>query len=202
MEIITCEQGTEEWFAARRGIPTASEFNTVMAKGKGNSPSKTRQTYLLKLVGERLTGESQDGFSNKHTERGHLLEPEAADLYSFMTGNECELVGFIKSGEKGCSPDRLIGDDGLLEIKTKLPHLQLSVLESGVVPSEHIKQIQGQIWIAEREWCDFISYWPKLPPFIKRVYRDDKLIKELDDAVNKFIEEMLSLEAKYSYKGE
>lgn len=194
MEIITCEQGTEDWFRARLGIPTASEFSTVMAKGKGSADSKTRKTYMLKLIGERMTGEPTESYTNVHMERGKVMEEEARNFYAFQTDNEPELVGFIRNGEKGCSPDSLIGPNGLLEIKTKLPHLQLAVLLAGELPSEHKAQVQGQIWIAEREWCDFVSYWPSLPLFVTRVYRDEEYIKELSAEVDKFLSEMNDLQ--------
>jgi len=193
VEIIDCEQNSEEWLRARMGIPTASEFATVMAKGKGSSPSKTRRTYMLKLLGERMTGEPAENFSNRHTDRGHEMEPEARDAYAFMTDNDPTQVGFMRNGEKGASPDSLVGDSGLLEIKTKLPHLQLGVLDCGEVPAEHIPQTQGQIWVAEREWCDFASYWPGLPLFVKRVYRDEVYIKKLDAAIVQFLDEMNEL---------
>lgn len=194
MEIITCEQGTEDWFRARLGIPTASEFSTVMAKGKGSADSKTRKTYMLKLIGERMTGEPTESYTNVHMERGKVMEEVARNFYAFQTDNEPELVGFIRNGEKGCSPDSLIGPNGLLEIKTKLPHLQLAVLLAGELPSEHKAQVQGQIWIAEREWCDFVSYWPGLPLFVTRVHRDDGYIKELSAEVDKFLSEMNDLQ--------
>lgn len=194
MEIITCEQGTEDWFRARLGIPTASEFSTVMAKGKGSADSKTRKTYMLKLIGERMTGEPTESYTNVHMERGKVMEEEARNFYAFQTDNEPELVGFIRNGEKGCSPDSLIDTNGLLEIKTKLPHLQLAVLLAGELPSEHKAQVQGQIWIAEREWCDFVSYWPSLPLFVTRVYRDEEYIKELSAEVEKFLSEMNDLQ--------
>lgn len=194
MEIITCDQGTPEWFAARLGIPTASEFSTVIAKGKGSADSKTRKTYMLKLIGERMTGEPTEGYSNIHMERGKVMEEEARNFYAFQTDNEPELVGFIRNGEKGCSPDSLIGSDGLLEVKTKLPHLQLAVLLSDQLPAEHKAQVQGQIWVAEREWCDFCSYWPGLPLFVTRVHRDEEYIKVLSDEVDKFLSEMNDLQ--------
>lgn len=194
IQIITCDQNSPEWFTARLGIPTASEFATVMAKGKGSADSKTRKTYMLKLIGERLTGEPTESYSNAHMERGKVMEEEARNAYAFQTDNEPELVGFIRNGEKGASPDSLIGTDGLLEIKTKLPHLQLAVLLANELPAEHKAQVQGQIWVAEREWCDFCSYWPGLPVFITRVYRDDAYIKELSDGVDKFLSEMNDLQ--------
>lgn len=183
MKVFNCIQGEPEWFAARLGIPTASCFEDVMAGGKGI----TRRKYMLKLVGEKLTGEVADGFSNQHTERGKALEPEARELYQLQTGNICETVGFIRADyDAGASPDSLIGNDGLLEIKTKLPHLQLEYLLSEKSPTEHMKQIQGQIMIAEREWCDFVSFWPGLPLFVKRVYRDQRMCDEIRFAINEF----------------
>lgn len=197
MDIFNCEQNSEEWIRARLGIPTASQFSTVMAKGRGGKgESKTRMTYMLKLIGERMTGEPADNFTNAHMERGHEMEPLARDKYSFISGNEPKFVGFIRNGNKGASPDALIGEDGLLEIKTKLPHLHLATVLADQVPPEHIPQVQGQICVAEREWCDFVSYWPKLPIFIKRVYRDDDYIKKLEQAVDMFSEEMAVLMQK------
>lgn len=191
-------QGTPEWFAVRRGLPTASCFSTIMAKGKGGAESKTRQTYLYKLAGERITGDPMDGFTNHHMERGHEMEPQAREMYAFLNDVIPEQVGFITSGAKGCSPDSLIGNDGMLEIKTKLPHLMLAVHESGGFPSEHRAQCQGQLWVAEREWIDLICYWPKMPPYIVRATRDEEFIKQLSDAVDQFNEELEAVVAKYS----
>lgn len=196
MVILDVEQGSPEWFACRLGIPTSSEFATVLAKGKNGGESKTRRTYMLKLIGERLTGEAQESYTNAHMERGKIMEEEARNAYAFLTDNEPSRVGFIRNGGKGCSPDSLIGNDGLLEIKTKLPHLQLEVLLGREMPPEHTAQVQGEIWTSEREWCDFTSYWPKLPLFVKRIYRDDVYIKTLDKAVEIFLNELTDLQAK------
>jgi hypothetical protein len=182
MEVFTCEQGTLEWFAARMGIPTASMFGTVCAKGEG----KTRATYMHKLAGEILTGEPMDSISNAHMERGHAMEPDARNLYAMMHDADPELVGFIRDGRAGASPDALIGADGLLEIKTKLPHLQIEAILADKLPAAHRKQVQGQLWIAAREWCDFVSYWPGLPLFVVREYRDEKLIAEIAAEVDHF----------------
>lgn len=190
MQIFNCEQGSAEWFACRAGIPTASQFATIMAKGRGGGESKTRRTYMLKLAGEILTGEPMDNFSNHHMERGHEMEPEARNYYAFMQDAEPELVGFIRNGDCGASPDSLIGTNGLLEIKTKLPHLLLDVLLTDEFPPEHKAQGQGQLWVAEREWLDLVCYWPKMPKFIKRAYRDEQYIKELASAVDQFNSEL------------
>lgn len=192
-------QGTPEWFAVRRGIPTSSQFATIMAKGKkAGEPSKTRKTYLYKLAGERLTGEPMDSFTNGHMGRGHTMEPEARQFYAFMQDAEPQLVGFITSGPKGCSPDSLIGNDGMLEIKTKLPHLMLEAHERGEFPPEHRAQCQGQLWIAEREWVDLICYWPRMKPLIVRAYRDEGYIAELAAEVDRFNDELDALVAKYA----
>lgn len=194
--IFNCEQGTPEWFAARAGIPTASEFDTVMAKGKGGGESKTRRTYMLKLIGERLTGQPMYSYSNDHMERGKVMEAEARQLYSMVSDLEPVQVGFLRRGDAGASPDSLVGNDGMLEIKTKLPHLQLDCILYDELPAEHRAQCQGQLWIAEREWVDFVSYWPGLPLFAKRVFRDEPYIARLAEAVRVFNAEMEETIAK------
>lgn len=198
IQIHEMAQGTAEWFAVRRGLPTASMFGTIMAKGKGGAESKTRQTYMYKLAGEILTGDPMDNFSNHHMERGHEMEPAARQFYAFMQDVEPQQIGFITNGAKGCSPDSLVGDSGMLEIKTKLPHLMLAVLEADDFPSEHRAQCQGQLWVAEREWVDLVCYWPKMPPFIKRAYRDEAEIAKLSAAVDQFNDELATLVAKYT----
>ena len=197
MEIIDCEQGSQEWLQARLGIPTASMYATVMAKGKGTAPSLTRTTYLYKLLGERITGDPAENYQNHHMERGHEMEVDARNMYAFMNDVDPVLVGFIRNVKTGASPDALIGENGLLEIKTKLPHLLLPHLLSGSVPPEHKAQVHGQIWIAEREWCDFVAYWPNIRPLIIRVYRDDDYIRNMAHEVEMFNEELDALEQKY-----
>lgn len=198
IEVHTMQQGTPEWFSVRRGLPTASQFATIMAKGRGGGESKTRQTYLYKLAGEILTGQPMDNFSNHHMERGHEMEPEARQFYAFLQDAEPEQVGFITNGPKGCSPDSLIGSDGMLEIKTKLPHLLIGCHEAGGFPSEHWAQCQGQLWVAEREWVDLVCYWPRLQPLIVRAHRDDDYIAKLAEAVDQFNDELAALVAKYA----
>ena len=186
MQIVECEQGSEEWRAARSGIPTASEFATVMAKGEG----KTRRTYMLKLVGEILTGEPMESYTNVHMERGKIMEDEARDLYALVRDVEPVRVGFIRNGAAGCSPDSLIDANGGLEIKTALPHIQVDRLLKGEMPPEHRAQVQGSIWLAEREWWDFVSYWQKLPPLIVRIPRDNGYIANLTGEVARFNDEL------------
>lgn len=186
MQIFDFEQGGPDWFAARLGLPTASEFATVMAKGKDGGASLTRKTYMLKLAGEIMTGEPMENYSNAHMERGKAMEDEARDFYAFLTGEPLQRVGFVRNGITGCSPDSLIGADGVLEIKTKLPHLLIDCLLKDEFPPEHKAQCQGALWVAERDWIDIAVYWPKLPLFVKRATRDEPYIAKLKDAVAAF----------------
>lgn len=197
LEIIECEQGTDEWHACRAGIPTASKFATVMAKGRDGGASKTRRDYIYALAAERITGKVvQTWEGNEHTERGHALEGEAHDLYEYIRDMSATKVGFMRRGPVGCSPDRLVGDDGLLEIKTKAPHLQIALLDAGTLPSEHRAQVQGQLWISGRQWLDFMSYWPGLPPFICRVERDPIYMVELAKKTGEFLADLDALTAR------
>lgn len=198
LQVHHMPQGTPEWFAVRKGIPTASQFATIMAKGRSGEPSKTRLTYLYKLAGERLTGEPMDSFSNVHTERGHEMEPQAREFYAFLRECEPEQIGFVTNGAKGCSPDSLVGESGMLEIKTKLPHLLIAAHEQGGFPAEHYAQCQGQLWVAEREWVDLVCYWPRMQPLIVRTTRDDLFIAKLSEAVDRFNDDLEALVAKYS----
>lgn len=190
MQIVDCEQGTEEWFRARMGIPTASEFATVMASGRGGGESKTRRTYMLKLAGEVLTGAPMESFTNEHMERGKEMEEDARRQYAFVRDVELSRVGFIRSGNQGCSPDSLVGDKGLLEIKTALPHILIDRLIKDDFPPEHKAQCQGQLWIADREWIDIAIFWPGLPLYIKRAERDEPYIDEMTKAVATFNAEL------------
>lgn len=197
LEIIDCPQGSEQWHTCRAGIPTASEFSTVMAKGRSGGDSKTRRTYMHKLAAERIIGAvAQTWTGNAHTERGHEQEPDARKLYAFMRDTDPQQVGFLRRGPVGCSPDSLIGDEGLLEIKTRLPHLQIELLEAGVMPPEHKAQVQGQLWISGRKWLDFMSYCPGLPPFICRVERDPAYMGDIARALRDFIVELDALTAR------
>lgn len=189
LQIFDCEQNSPEWIQARLGVVTASEFKGVMAKGEG----KTRRKYMLTVVGERIAGKHFERYTNSDMERGHLLEDEARDEYRIETGNEVERIGFMRRGDVGYSPDGLIGADGLQEIKTKLYHLHIECLLTDKVPTEHIQQCQGGLWVSGREWIDFISYSPGLPIFIKRIHRDEPFIARIKVEVDDFLSEMHQL---------
>lgn len=186
------EQGTEAWAQARCGIPTASCFSHVLAKGEG----KTRATYLRKVAGEVLTGQAAEGYTNAAMDRGKAWEAEARAIYEFTRGVSVEEVGFVRLGRAGASPDGLVGEDGGVEIKTNAPHILLDIIERGVVPSEHKAQIQGNLWITGRRWWDFVSYWPSIPIFIHRVERDEAYIAALAQEVARFNDEVDALVAR------
>lgn len=180
------EQGTKEWFDVRKGIPTSSMFKAVLAKGKG----LTRASYMRFLAGEKITGEPGEVYRNEAMERGNQMEPEARQAYAELTGYDPQQVGFITNGRKGGSPDSLIGENGLLEIKTNKPSVLGEYLDDGVFPSVYKAQCQGNLWIAEREWVDLYCFWPKFPAFVKRAHRDEEFIKVLEDEVNRFNDEL------------
>ncbi len=196
IEVFDCIQGSDAWFECRKGLPTASEFQTLLMSGRGGGESKTRATYIKKLAAEIITGEPMEHFSNGYTDRGHAMEAEAREMYAFAHDAELTQVGFIKNGRKGCSPDSLAGKDGGVEIKTKAGHLLIDVLEKNEIPNEHIAQLQGFLWVCEREWVDLVCYWPKMPLFVKRAYRDEIYIAKLAKAVDEFNEELDVLVAK------
>lgn len=202
LQIIHCEQRSDEWYAARLGIPTASEFKCLMVtKGKGeDGSSKMRDEYRRKLAGERLTGRPMASYRNANMDRGAGEEDEARRKYEFTNDVDAVRVGFIRNGEKGCSPDSLIGDDGMLEIKSADPHVYLDFLTRKTFPKEHVAQCQGALWVAERKWIDLIVYCPGLKLLETRAFRDDDYIAELArqvDLFNREIEELLQRYERY-----
>jgi hypothetical protein len=201
LEVFDCQQGTQEWFAARLGIPTASMFDAVMARGAKGGASKTRRTYQMKLVGELLTGQLTDNFNNVHMDRGKEMESAARSAYALTADQWVDQIGFLRRGRAGCSPDGLVDGKGMLEIKTKLPHLQLEVLLANELPNEHKAQCQGQLWIAGRQWLDFVSYWPDLPLLIVRVERDEEYIDNLRKEIDTFLAEMDELVVSFEKMG-
>lgn len=193
IEIIDVEQGSEEWFKARLGLPTASNFSTIMASGRSGGESKTRDKLLKQLAGEILTGEPAEAYTNFAMERGKAMEGEAREFYAFARDVVPTRVGFVRNGIMGCSPDSLIGEDGVLEIKTQAPHLLIDTLTRGTFPSEHRAQCQGSLLVTERKWVDLLVFYRGMPPFIQRQERDEPYIQEIKDAVDIFEGELRKL---------
>ncbi len=199
MQIIKdIEQGTEEWKELRLGKVTASRFSDVMAKGKGGAASKTRKSYMYQLAAEIITGEAQEFYSNQYMEWGNANEPQARSMYEFESNCDVEQVAFIiHSDNVGVSPDGLVGDDGLIEIKCPKTTTQIEYFLSGKVPAAYRTQIQGQMWVSGRDWCDFVSFDPRITGasgyFKVREYRDEEYIETLGEEVSKFVEELNDL---------
>lgn len=192
MIILGCEQRSEEWIQARLGIPTSSEFARIVTPtGK---PSDQSEAYMFRLLGEWLTGESEDAYRNKWMERGTELEPEAKAYYEFVTDLTVQTVGFVYKDERklvGCSPDGLLDDRGL-EIKAPSAGVHLRYLLRNDIPTTYIPQVQGSLWVTGKETWEWFSYHPRLPSVLITVRRDERYIRALDSAMNAFIDEMLS----------
>jgi hypothetical protein len=191
MQVIKdIEQGSAEWLALRLGILTMSELECLLVNGKGQAGFGVQAfTYMDQLIGERITGEAAElPFTTRATERGHELEGKARDLYVAREGAQLDQATIILNHGVGYPPDAMIGVAGLAEIKTTLPKVQVGVILSGEVPKEHIAQCMGGLWVSEREWIDFISYWPGMPMFVKRMYRDQAMISRISERVSTFYE--------------
>lgn len=196
------EQGSALWKQIRLGHVTASNLADVMAKGKSGE-AITRRKYKIKLVAERLTGQGQDFYSNAAMEWGTEQEPYARMAYEVARETLVDKTGFWHHPTiewLGVSPDGLVGDDGLVEIKCPNTTTHLDYIFDDKVPTDYYKQIQGQLWVTGRDWCDFVSYDPRLPEknqlFIKRCPRDEELIATMELEVREFLMEIEMLIGK------
>lgn len=195
------DQRTDEWFAERAGKITASQMHVVMLerdrepfksgprKGQPKPPPKAITDYAFQLAAERLTGRPRKQVNGSALRWGREVEPAAVAAYQAETGVIVTLCGFVRHVQHefiGASPDFLVGDDGGGEIKSpESSEVHLETLIYGL-PQEHIEQIQGGLWVTERQWWDFISFHPDFPPnlrlYIQRVPRDDEYIARLETA--------------------
>jgi putative phage-type endonuclease len=189
-------QGTPEWFAARLGKVTASRVADVIAKTK-TGWGASRANYMAELVAERLTGASADKFSNAAMQWGTEQEPEARAAYEFRVGADVLQIGFVPHPiipMTGASPDGLVGDEGLVEIKCPNTATHIDTLISQSIPGKYVTQMLWQMACTGRQWCDFISFDPRLPPsmrlFVKRLERDEVRIKELEKDIAEFLAEV------------
>jgi len=198
MEIIKdIEQNSEEWFQLRLGSIGGSSIAKAVAKGQG----KSRKDLLYKLAGEILTGVPAPSFKFQHADRGHEHEDDARGAYEFNHGVVVEQVSMIKNGHrKHCSPDGLVGDDGMVEIKTRIPSVFIEAMESGKIPTSDKRQMQWSLSRSERRYCDYVQYCPEMKKnklLVIRIARDEKLIKELEEGADSFLHDLDSLVAKY-----
>ena len=187
-------QYSEEYDRLKIGIPTSSNFHKIITpQGK---PSKQWREYACVLIAERILQQRIEFYNSPAMERGLIVEAEAADWYEFDQDVTTQRVGFITDDEHtmGCSPDRLVGEDGLLEIKAPLPHTQVEYWISGEVDERFRPQLQGQLYISQRRWVDIVCWHDVLPKLVMRVEPDEKFIQALDRELqifNFFIESVI-----------
>lgn len=198
MKIYDVLQGSTEWARLRCGIPTASCFDRILTPG--GKPSKSAENYLFSLLAERMMAHPCIEFMSAWMDRGQQLEADAVAFYELQRDVETRKVGLITNdeGTVGASPDRLVGDDGLVEIKVPKESTHVSYLLKKTVDRDYYPQIQGQLWVAERKYVDILSYHPEMPPALLRVERDEEFIKVLSAAVLGFAAalESYALDAK------
>ncbi len=196
MIIHECEQLSDEWYGIKLGKVSASHAADVLSGGKG----VTRKKYMTRLAAERLTGLVQPSFHNKAMDDGINTEAGAVEYYEELHDVVIKKVGFIEKDEwVGASPDGLVGNDGLIEIKCPYTTTHITNILNNKAPSEYLPQIQMQLWVSERKWCDFISYDIRLsvnPMVCIRVHRDEDYITKLADGVKLFISELQDMIVK------
>lgn len=193
------EQGTPEWLEARLGLVTASVMGKlVTAKTLKPANNDESRGLTAQLVAERITGWSDPSYFNQDMQRGHDIEPIARDWYSQRGGVQVDEIGFmvreidldftrdVGQIRIGYSPDGLIGDDGLLEVKAPRAKTHLLTHLAGDVPAYHMAQLQTGLLVSGRAWVDFVSYYAGLSPFVKRVHRDDRWADAITEAVERF----------------
>jgi putative phage-type endonuclease len=193
LDTITDEQRTAEWFQARVGKATASRFKDVMAKLKNGSPAAARINYLVDIATERLTKSATPHYSNSAMQWGVTHEASARIVYEQRRQLQVEETGFIQHQEldAGASPDGLVDWDGLIEIKCPYNSSVHVMTWMDGMPEDHVAQVQGQLWITGRQWCDFISFDPRMPPalqlYVERIGRNDSYIAGLETEIRKFL---------------
>lgn len=195
------DQGSIDWQLLRLGIPTGSSFEKIITPT--GRPSKQVGGLIHHLVAESLMGSPIEQPTTSWMERGTELEGDAVCYYEFQRDVAAPKIGFITNdeGTVGVSPDRIIGNDGMLEIKCPAPQTHVGYMIDEDVDEAYRAQLQGQLWIAEREWVDICSYHPWLPAVIVRVERDDEYIGKLAVAVAEFIEQLEAAKAQLRAKG-
>ena len=193
--MIVCEheQGTPGWHNDRSGIFTASMFGDLLtSKGEPCSKAKVDTAINLVLSSWLVSGEIAS-FQSYWMKRGTELEPEARETYEFETGSKVKEVGFCLDDSRafGASPDGIIEDTGLVEIKCPAPNTMVSYYLSDKAPSQYYSQMQGQLMVTDMMWCDFFAYCPDMPSFLRRVPRDDIFITKLKQQLVVCIDELL-----------
>jgi YqaJ-like viral recombinase domain len=202
VKIISCSQGSQEWFEARAGRVTASNVADVLAflkRGdKKGGETAARASYKAQIVAETLSGSAiLDGYLSSFMQHGTEMEPFARAAYEVRNNVSVDTVGFIVHptiDRFGASPDGLIGKDGGIEIKAPKTATHIDYMLAGILPPEYEPQVMSNIDCAEREWWDFLSFDDRLPSrhqqFKVRTYRDEARIAQIDEGVRLFLQEV------------
>ena len=200
MRILDVQQGSPEWVAARLGLPTASCFDRILTPTTLKLAAG-RRGYMHELLAEWMLGAQLDAAETEWMSRGRDMEPDAVAWYEFHRGIDTTQVGFVlrDDGLVGASPDRLVGTDGGLEVKCRGPKAHIACL-LGDDPAL-TTQVQGNLWITERDWWDVLGFHDRLPPVLTRVGRDEKVIAALASAVDQFTDELAEAKRKITALG-
>lgn len=203
---VAIEQGTVEWHMQRLGKVTASRIADVLSKGRSGE-SAGRKNYRVELVVQRLTGLPGESFTNAAMEWGTNTEPKARFAYEAEKQHFVEQVAFVDHPSIewfGCSPDGLVNDDGLIEIKCPNSTTHIEYLTDQKPPVKYIPQMQCQMAVTGRQWCDFVSFDPRLPDdlqlFVVRLERDQEYIEAMEVEVKKFLSEVDKMFTKLKEK--
>jgi len=190
------EQRTDEWYRARCGQLGASQISKALAKGRAGAESATRKNLMAEIIAMRLTGVTPEGFTSASIQFGIDNEPMARSAYEVTYGIFVDQTGWVPHPSiewTGCSPDGLVGDDGLIEIKCPNTATHIDYLLAGIAPSEYHLQMLWQMEVCNKTWCDFVSFDPRLPEdlqlFTVRFMRDDDRLNEIREGVKKFLSE-------------
>lgn len=193
-------QGTAAWEEARQGILTASVIGKLVTPTLKAANNDTSRGVTATLVAERLTHHTEETVVSRAMERGTLDEPYARDLYSTHHAPVTE-VGFmvrdIDGDRLGYSPDGLVGDDGLIEIKSRTQRIQLQTILDDAVPTMNMAQLQTGLLVSGREWIDYVSYCGGMPLYVKRIHPDDKWQEVITEVLHKFEDTARHLQATY-----
>lgn len=192
------EQRSPEWFALRIGKPTASEFDRIITPKTGQLSTQSTD-YAKCILAELMLGKPLETPETEWMTRGQSLEDNAIEAYEFETGRETSLGGFITDDAEtiGCSPDRLVGDDGLLEMKCPAPNTHVGyLLDRMSLEMGKRTQVQGQLLVSGRAWCDLVAYHPEMPLVVVRVKRDEPFIEKMETALRTFVQQLAMMREK------
>lgn len=194
-------QGSDDWMAARNGILTASEMKLIItAKNLLPASNEKERDHMYELAGQLVSGYTEMSYVSDDMELGKMNEIDARELYNYHYApvKSCGFVTNDKWGFKiGYSPDGLVGDDGLIECKSRRHKFQMKTIVNNEVPEDYIIQIQTGLLVTERSWCDFVTYSAGLPMFTKRVEADPKIQEAIVTAASVFHVKMRDARAKY-----